>query len=128
MLLAVPVILALTAPRRREQADPGRDAHRRGVGLRRASVLLLHASTHGHTSKIAARIAAVLEAEGLRVDVRRTPLRADEPAPRDYDAVLVGASIHAGHHQKEIVAWAKRAPRDARAPPLRVLQRLPHGR
>jgi menaquinone-dependent protoporphyrinogen oxidase len=71
------------------------------------AVLLLHASTHGHTSKIAARIAGVLEAEGFRVDVRKSPVRAEDACPRDYDAVLVGASIHAGHHQKEIVAWAR---------------------
>ncbi len=35
------------------------------------AVLLLHASTHGHTSKIAARVAAVLEDAGLDVDVRK---------------------------------------------------------
>jgi menaquinone-dependent protoporphyrinogen oxidase len=71
------------------------------------TVLLLHASTHGHTSKIAARIADVLEAEALHVDLRKTPLDGDDPCPRDYDAVIVGASVHAGHHQKEIVAWAR---------------------
>jgi menaquinone-dependent protoporphyrinogen oxidase len=71
------------------------------------AVLLLHASTHGHTSKIAARVAAVLEDAGLDVDVRTAARQADDPCPRDYDAVIVGASIHAGHHQKEIVAWAR---------------------
>jgi menaquinone-dependent protoporphyrinogen oxidase len=71
------------------------------------AVLLLHASTHGHTSKIAARVAAVLEAAGLDVDVRKAARHTDDPGPRDYDAVIVGASIHAGHHQKEIVTWAR---------------------
>ena len=72
------------------------------------TVLLLHASTHGHTSRIAARIADVLAAEGIRVDTRKAPLGGADPSPADYDAVIVGASIHAGHHQKEIVAWARR--------------------
>jgi menaquinone-dependent protoporphyrinogen oxidase len=71
------------------------------------TVLLLHASTHGHTSKIAARIANVLESEGLDVDLRTAARDAGDPCPRHYDAVIVGASVHAGHHQKEIVAWAK---------------------
>src|SRR5687768_14966374 len=70
------------------------------------SVLLLHASTHGHTRRIARRIANVLEAHGIRVDLRRAG--DGDPAPRDYDAVLVGASIHAGKHQKEVVQWAAR--------------------
>jgi menaquinone-dependent protoporphyrinogen oxidase len=72
------------------------------------TVLLLHASTHGHTSRIAARIADVLAAEGIRVEARQAPLRGIDPSPGDYDAVIAGASIHAGHHQKEVVAWARR--------------------
>jgi menaquinone-dependent protoporphyrinogen oxidase len=71
------------------------------------TVLLLHASKHGHTSKIAARIADVLTAEGLHVELRKTPLDGEDPCPRDFDAVILGASIHAGHHQKEIVEWAR---------------------
>ena len=73
------------------------------------TVLLLHASTHGHTARIAARIADALEADGVTVDARRAaPEGVDDPSPHDYDAVIVGASIHAGHHQKEIVEWARR--------------------
>jgi menaquinone-dependent protoporphyrinogen oxidase len=71
------------------------------------TVLLLHASTHGHTSKIAARVADVLEAEGIDVDLRKTPLDGADRCPRDYDAVIVGGSIHAGHLQKQIVDWAR---------------------
>jgi menaquinone-dependent protoporphyrinogen oxidase len=67
------------------------------------TILLIHASKHGHTAEIARRIAGVLEREGLRVDLRRA---AEAPAPLDYDGVVVGASIHAGSHQREIVDWA----------------------
>jgi menaquinone-dependent protoporphyrinogen oxidase len=37
--------------------------------------------------------------------VRDAPPDAD---PADYDAVVVGASIHAGKHQREIVDWVAR--------------------
>jgi menaquinone-dependent protoporphyrinogen oxidase len=69
------------------------------------TILLVHASKHGHTTEIARRIAGVLEREGLRVDLRGVP---EDPAPLDYDGVVVGASIHAGSHEREIVDWAAR--------------------
>jgi menaquinone-dependent protoporphyrinogen oxidase len=69
------------------------------------SVLVVYASTHGHTAKIAARIARTLEGEGAAVAVHEV---GDAPDPHGFDAVAVGASIHAGHHQKELVAWAER--------------------
>jgi menaquinone-dependent protoporphyrinogen oxidase len=69
--------------------------------------LLLYASTHGHTAKIAARIAAALEHDGATVDLRELGANAAEPAPPEYDAVILGGSIHAGHHQRALVKWAK---------------------
>lgn len=71
-------------------------------------ILVLYASTHGHTAKIAARIAATLEEDGATVDLRQLQAHAVEPAPPDYDAVILGASIHAGHHQRALVKWAER--------------------
>ena len=70
-------------------------------------VLILYASKHGHTAKIARRIEQALAAEGLTPDVHDAT-RAAELSPSDYDGVIVGASIHAGHHEREIVDWAKR--------------------
>ncbi len=70
-------------------------------------VLVLYASTHGHTAKIASRIAEALEHAGAAVDLRRIDPEADV-APTGYAAAVVGASIHAGHHQREIVDWARR--------------------
>jgi menaquinone-dependent protoporphyrinogen oxidase len=66
--------------------------------------LVLYASTHGHTQKIATRIAHALEESGAVVDLRRADPLLDI-SPADYDAVVVGASIHNGHHQREIVDW-----------------------
>jgi menaquinone-dependent protoporphyrinogen oxidase len=71
-------------------------------------ILVLYASTHGHTAKIAERIATALELDGATVDLRRLDAKATEPAPPDYDAVILGASIHAGRHQHAVVKWAKR--------------------
>jgi len=70
-------------------------------------VLVLYASTHGHTARIAARIAEALEHAGAAVDLRRAAPK-DDPFPPDYAAVVVGGSIHAGHHQRELVAWTRR--------------------
>jgi menaquinone-dependent protoporphyrinogen oxidase len=72
-----------------------------------SDVLILYASKHGHTAKIAHRIADAIRAEGREVQVQ-DERAAGELSPGDYDGVIVGASIHAGHHQREIVDWAKK--------------------
>jgi len=68
-----------------------------------SKILVLYASTHGQTAKIAQRIGATLHDGGDDVDVV-----AIDDAPSDvaqYDAVICGASVHAGRHQSEIVKW-----------------------
>jgi menaquinone-dependent protoporphyrinogen oxidase len=69
--------------------------------------LILYGSTHGHTGKIAERVAqAVREGD---VDAHVHDIGAGhDPNPSDYDGVIVGASIHVGHHQRQIVDWAKK--------------------
>ena len=69
-------------------------------------VLIVYASTHGHTAKIAARIARALERAGLQPDVRDIAA-AHAVKLTDYAAAVVGASVHMEHHQREIVAWAR---------------------
>jgi len=69
--------------------------------------LLAYASNHGHTTRIAERIADVLRADGHSVAVH-DDVAATDPTPWDYDAVVAGASIHHGHHQSELVDWARR--------------------
>ena len=70
-------------------------------------MLLLYASTHGHTAKIAARIAEAVADEHLTVDLHDIESGA-ELNPADYRGVIVGASIHVGKHQSEIVDWCER--------------------
>ena len=62
-------------------------------------VLVLYASTHGHTGKIAERITKAI---GPAAELRTIDAA---PAPFGYDAVVVGASVHAGHHQKAVRKW-----------------------
>jgi menaquinone-dependent protoporphyrinogen oxidase len=70
-------------------------------------LLLVYASTHGHTVKLAARIAQVIEGRGVAAHVHDAGA-GSAPPPSGYDAVMVGASVHGGRHQPEIVDWVKR--------------------
>ena len=69
-------------------------------------ILVVYASSHGHTAKVAAAIATVLREAGQEV-----PLRDVATAGRlqvtDHDAVVVGGSVHGGHHQRELVQWGR---------------------
>ena len=71
--------------------------------------LVLFASTHGHTQKIARRIASVLRDQDIDVVCRPIAEAADE-LPSDYDGVVIGASVHAGSHQREAVDWIRHHP------------------
>jgi menaquinone-dependent protoporphyrinogen oxidase len=80
-----------------------------------AKALVVYATTHGHTAKIATRLAEAMRAQGLDVDVREV---ADAAAvrPGGYELVVVAASLHRERHQQAIVAWvaARRAELDER--------------
>ena len=66
--------------------------------------LVLYASVEGHTARIAQRIAEHLRAGGHRVDVARAGGAVD--ASR-YAAIVVGASVHYGHHPAWLAKWLK---------------------
>ena len=70
-------------------------------------VLLVYASTHGHTGKIAMRMAERVRASGTHVrvvDVEEA--KALDPSP--YAVVVVGGSIHVNGHQPALRAWLGR--------------------
>lgn len=77
------------------------------------TILLVYATTHGHTAKIADHLAQALRGQGLDVDVRDVK-QAGNAGLDGYDAVVAAASLHAGHHQRAMVNWVK-ANRDALA-------------
>jgi menaquinone-dependent protoporphyrinogen oxidase len=70
-----------------------------------AGALVVYASTHGHTARIAARLAGAMRRAGLAVDLRDVALAADVQ-PADYAVVVAGGSLHKEHHQKALVDWA----------------------
>lgn len=78
-----------------------------------ASALILYASAEGQTARIARRIARRLRDLGHRPEVRPAARELDLSA---YDGVMVGASVHYGHHP----AALGRALRAARLPTLKT--------
>ena len=70
------------------------------------NVLVLYASTHGHTKRIAERVGHVLRDADHTVTVRDVAQSPGLEASH-YDMVVVGASIHNGHYQAQIVDWAR---------------------
>lgn len=71
------------------------------------NVLIAYASTHGQTARICRRIADVLQADDLDVDL--CDLGAGEdPDPEPHDGVIVAASVHRGSHQSEVIGWVER--------------------
>lgn len=61
-------------------------------------ILLLYATTEGQTKLIAERIAQGLRHRGHTVDALPADAAPGNVDPAAYDGVVVGASIHYGHH------------------------------
>ena len=81
-----------------------------------ARILVVYGTTEGQTAKIADVVADALRAAGHdaeAVDVGRI----GDTLPRDYDGVVVGASIHMGKHDKHVVQLVRKN--------LDLLERLP---
>ncbi|MBE0613678.1 MAG: menaquinone-dependent protoporphyrinogen IX dehydrogenase [Burkholderiales bacterium] len=61
-------------------------------------ILLLYASVEGQTTMIAERIAQTLRKDALSVDMLSADTDPAKLDPAAYDGVIIGASIHYGHH------------------------------
>lgn len=72
-----------------------------------SNFLVVYASTHGHTAKIAARLADGLRAGGHEVVVHALG-SGDPPSPVGHDVAILAASVHATKYQREAVRWAAR--------------------
>ncbi len=68
-------------------------------------ILVVYQSMDGHTERIAERISEELRSRGTQVTVARAPAA---PAPVDVDLVVLGDSIHAGQHSKELIGYVER--------------------
>lgn len=75
--------------------------------LRKPIVLIVYESGHGHTAKIAERIADAVDARGVNavvMNVERVPEALD---PAGFDAVVVGGSVHFGRHGRGVRAFVR---------------------
>ncbi len=75
-------------------------------GVERRSALVVYATSEGHTAEVAGRVGERLRAAGL--DVRLTPVDTAPDEVAAHDLVVVGASIHLGKYQHEVVEWVRR--------------------
>jgi menaquinone-dependent protoporphyrinogen oxidase len=70
------------------------------------TAVVFYATREGHTRKIAERIAADLRLRGAAVDVFDVR-DADSPDWSRYSIACLAASVHIGHHEREMIAFAK---------------------
>ena len=69
-------------------------------------VLIAYGTSEGQTARIAQYLADLIHGQGQEafpVDVERV----SAPAPEGYDAVIVGASIHMGKHERYVVHYVR---------------------
>jgi menaquinone-dependent protoporphyrinogen oxidase len=71
-----------------------------------SKILIAYGTSEGQTAKIADYLAEVIRAQGH--DVYPMNIERGAPAPAGYDAVIVGASVHKGKHQRWVVDYARR--------------------
>jgi menaquinone-dependent protoporphyrinogen oxidase len=79
-------------------------------------VLVVFASSHGQTRKIAVTIASQLRHAGIEVELADA-LAAAVPAPDAYDAVVVGSRVELGKHAAAVIRYLERHRRRLEAMP-----------
>jgi menaquinone-dependent protoporphyrinogen oxidase len=82
-------------------------------------VLVVYHSAEGQAEKIARRIADDLRDRKLDVDVQ---VAEAAPSPEGYQGVLVGDSIHAVHHSKELTRYLRDHADELRRVPTALFQ------
>jgi len=68
-------------------------------------LLIVYGTTDGHTAKIARFLSAQLQAFGATVTVVEAGTA--DPDPRQYDGVIVAASVHMGGFQRAVGRWVR---------------------
>lgn len=69
-------------------------------------ILILYGTTEGQTRKIAHFIEVILQNSGHQVTIADTT--AEPPSPKEYDAVLIGSSIHMHKYQSAVKHYIKK--------------------
>lgn len=81
-------------------------------------IAVLYGTTEGQTAKIAQHVAARAREHGMTVDTLHLADLPEDFTLGAYDGVVIGASIHEGHHRRYVMRWVKEH-RDA-------LERMPN--
>ena len=71
-----------------------------------ARILIPYGTTEGQTAKIAEVIADLIGEMGHEADV--LDIKRADTVPDGYDAVILGASIHMGKHDKHVVEFVRK--------------------
>ncbi len=71
------------------------------------SVLVIYASKQGQTKKIAENIGAHLKQHGYRIDIKGIDDVTDEFEIKEYDGIIIGASVHASGYSKRLIKWIR---------------------
>lgn len=74
----------------------------------RSRVAVVYATREGHTRLVAEHVAAALRVAGFDVDVHQLAARRDALDLAPYSALLLAASVHLHHHEREMVAFARK--------------------
>lgn len=82
-----------------------------------ARVLIVYGTRQGHTADIADRIASVLRSAGHEVHEFNLRIFSPPPSLQGYNAVLVGASVHARGYEREIRRWVRSHAKELAAVP-----------
>ncbi len=67
-----------------------------------------YATREGQTQRIAEHVGADLRNRGLIVDIRNVKDSGEPIDPSCYQAAVLAASVHAGRHEEEMVAFVKK--------------------
>lgn len=72
-----------------------------------ANIAIVYGTTEGQTAKVAQHMAARARLRGHKADVFHIAEMPEVFPLAGYDGVVIGASIHEGHHQGYVTRWVK---------------------
>jgi menaquinone-dependent protoporphyrinogen oxidase len=84
-------------------------------------VLIFFGTTDGHTAKIATRLGEDFRDLGATVHIVGAGSGHADPCPRDYDAVIVAASLHLSNYQRPVREWVRAHSRELSGMPSAFL-------
>jgi len=73
-----------------------------------SKILIVYGTKEGQTAKIAQRIGDIAREQGKQVDVNNAREVPSNKSLKDYSAILVGSSIHAGHFNRSVLRFIRR--------------------